>query len=244
MRSIGVCLAAFATILFTTSAALATASCSKARVVVDLRADPVKPQIQISTAERERLAEDVFPGALSSFSVNSVAHGAFTSPTAHETLYLLQAGGPDATSPVAQDAVFAVYSEHRLLHTFTTRHGNFIEATVPVADGVDRVVLRSDQYQMGTSTTGLTVVQFGTGVLQKEAAFSGARIDRCGDERYGGDVEALVLSACEGREPQSVLFSAERFQAACKDGKAPPASAFRAMEMDAHPSPDSAPGKP
>ncbi|MEO7199744.1 MAG: hypothetical protein ABIY56_05955 [Dokdonella sp.] len=244
MRLIGMSVVTIVSLLFATSAALATTACSQVKVVVDLRADPAKPAAQVSTEERQRLAEDVFPGAAGAFSVNSVAQGAFTGPGLRETLYLLQRGGPDASAPAAQDAVVALYAEQRLLHTFTTRLGNFIEATLPVAGDVDRVILRSDNFQMGTASTALAVLQFSGGALHEEATFPGARIDRCGDERFGGDVEALVLSACTGATPRSGLFSTARYQAQCEDGRAPQPSAFRVMKADSDQSSDAAWGKP
>ena len=208
------------------SATGAPVSCATPHLLVDLRVDAPKAPASISEARRERIGRDIFDG-YTEFSVNSVAHGAFTRAGADETVYLIQRNGPDATDPAGPRATLAVYADDRLEHAIATRFGNMIEATAEVGGtGVAALLLRADAYQMGSATTRLVLVDLAGGQLHERGRFERARVDACADARFGGTVEADVVRWCTstGGEP---AFEVARWRAQCVDAKAPGASAFK-----------------
>lgn len=202
--------------------------CANPVAIADLRVDPIRPDTRISAVERERLARDVLGSANADLVVNSVARGAFVAAGGEQTLYLLQKGGPDATTPGAQKSFIAVYEKDRLLHVFPNSAGNFIEATPLLAPSATRsVLLRADSYQMGVASARLVLVDLDKGRLEQKMDFGEVLSNRCDDVRFGGDVEVALITCCADRPTQAGRFMTTRYRAQCVDGKMPPAKAFR-----------------
>lgn len=91
--------------------------------------------------------------------------------------------------------------------------------------GNDALVVLAESYGMGQSSLRLAVVEVASTALVERAGFDAARVDACDDARFGGFVEAIRVSRCEG-EADPARWQAERLRAACVDGRAPPAAAF------------------
>lgn len=222
------CLIAMFAFALSSCATGAPAPCDSPRMLVDLREDAPKASISIADAQRQRIGRDVFDG-YTGFSVNSVAHGAFTRAGVDETLYLLQRDGPDATDPAGQQATLAIYAGDRLEHAIATTLGNFIQATPDLGGtGTAALLLRADAYQMGVATTRLVLVDAIGGQLHEHERFRQARVDACADERFGGTVEADVVHWCAspGGTP---AFEVDRWRATCVNAKAPATAAFERM---------------
>jgi hypothetical protein len=222
------CLIAMFAFVLSSCATGAPAPCESPRTLIDLREDAPKASISVADAERRRIGRDVFDG-YTGFSVNSVAHGAFTRAGVDETLYLIQRDGPDATDPAGRQATLAIYAGDRLEQAIGTTLGNVLEATPELGGtGTAALLLRADAYQMGTATANLVLVELAGGRLHERARFDRARVDACADERFGGTVEADVVRWCAspGGTP---AFEVDRWRAACVDAKAPATAAFERM---------------
>lgn len=225
-------LAALCALFLAAAAAAEPADAAGDAVLIDMRgADFLRPPT-LADAERRTIltaARSATNGEETT--INSVAHGAFTARGRDETVYLLQRGGPRAADPDApRDVTVVVSGEGRMQVPLPTDAGNFIQSMVDIDnDGIDELLLRNDAYQMGIATTRLSLVSLAQGRVTVIASFPEARVDRCGDERFGGDVEADVIrysSAPSGSKPE---FIADRYVARCEDGAAPRAEKFRPL---------------
>lgn len=226
------CLIAMFAFVLSSCATGAPASCDSPRTLVDLREDAPRVSISIADVERQRIGRDVFD-SYTGFSLNSVAHGAFTRAGADQTLYLVQRDGPDATDPAGQQATLAIYAGDRLEHAIATTLGNFIQATPDLGGtGTAALLLRVDAYQMGVATTRLVLADVIGGKLHEHERFEQARVDACAEARFGGTVEADVVHWCAspGGTP---AFEVDRWRANCVDAKAPATAAFERIPRTA-----------
>lgn len=213
-----------------TTDARAVEQCADPVVIVDMRERAAAADPDIDATQKARIAADAFTEG-AAFTINSVARGSFTGAGKDQTLYLAQQGGPDATSPQAQDAVIVIYEGARLVRKFPTTSGNFIEATKKLdPEAPDSLLVRADHYQMATASTRLTLLRLDGEKPQLQAVFDDALVNRCEDERFGGDVEAAAASHCPDGKAREGTFWMTRYEARCIDGKPPRAADFMPLK--------------
>ena len=212
------------------SAAADAAGARGDELLVDMREPVFLRPPELSDAERRKILAEASGANGDDTTINGVAHGAFTAPGRDESVYVLQRGGPQAADPSApQGVTLAVFAGGHLEARLDTDAGNFIEASPDVdRDGTQELLLRADSYQMGVASTRLSLVSLAQGRLSNVATFAEARVDRCGDTRFGGDVEAAVIRyhAAPGARPE---FATDRFTGRCIDGEPPAADKFRPL---------------
>jgi hypothetical protein len=207
-------------------AACAQESCVDPLLIADMREFSAATDASSLDANKPRIAEDLFDGN-SAFTVNTRVTGSFTSANMEQTLYVVQKDGPDATSPQAQTVTIAIYDADRLVERYSTAAGNFALGKVRLrTTDSDAVLLRADHYQMGTMTSQLSLVSFSDEKLNIVATFDEALVNRCEDERFGGDVEAVVINQCGASDHANTRFHVSRYTARCEDGRPPAAEKF------------------
>jgi len=168
-------------------------------------------------------------GADDTTSLNGIMHGAFTAQGRAETLYLVQRGGPQAADPMGPGGVeLAILRDGRLARRLPTDAGNKIAAAIETG-GIDELVLATESYQMGVATTRITLVSLAGERVDVLASIAEARVDRCGDARFGGDVEASVIRIRHVAGHAQPEIATQRYKAACEDGQAPRVEKFRAL---------------
>jgi len=215
------------TILIASCAAFAAgpSAANAAQLLVDMREPFFLRPPDLSEPELQRVLVAAAKGGEET-TINGAVSGAFTAPGRKETLYVLQRGGPRAADPDTPAGVtLAVFNDGRLEARLTTDAGNFVQSTPDIdGDGVNEVLLRADNYQMGVATTRLSLVRVGHDHLTTIASFDEARVDRCGDARFGGDVEAEVIRYEPAAKPSFVV---ENYEGHCVDGEPPSADKFQ-----------------
>ena len=196
-------------------------------VELDLRDTLSRTAPEASAAEMRTLRDEI--GADDTTSVNGILRGAFTAPGRDETLYLVQRGGPQAADPLGPQGVeFAIFRDGRLARRLATDAGNTIESAIETG-GIDELVLATQSYQMGVAVTRITLVSLAGERVEVLASFPEARVDRCGDARFGGDVEASVIRIRHVAGHAQPEVATQRYKAACEDGQAPRAEKFRVV---------------
>lgn len=204
--------------------------CSDSIELFDLRTDTPLQAPVVDMQDRQRLAQDIFGAPGKNITVNSMVRGEFTQTGAAQTAYLVQAEGPDATTPNAQVATLAIYEDGKLVGISQSVSGNFIYRVVKSGGAATKsLLLRADQYQMATATTGISWYRFDGNAWKLIHAFDEARIDRCEDERFGGDVEAIVVGLCPLKAAGQPDFQVTRYSAMCRKGKQPLPADFSPM---------------
>jgi hypothetical protein len=205
-------------------------SCIGATTLLDLRIDNPMSIPALDDADRERLSRDLFGAPGRNFTVNSIARGAFTRAGAMQTAYLVQAEGPDATSPTPQVATLALYEGDKLLEKSVPTFGNFIHAVVkPDESGAQSLLLRDEHYQMATSTIRIGLFTHAERSWKPVRTFDQARVDRCEDEHFGGNVEAIVVEQCPTAAEGQYKFNVSRYHARCRDQQQPLLDGFSLM---------------
>jgi len=209
-----------------------SAGANDGALLVDMREQIFPRPPVLSDAERRKILAGAVDDAATS--INSVARGAFTASGRDEIVYLLQRGGPQASDPAApQGVTLAVFRDDRLQARMDTDAGNFIQSSVDIdGDGIGELLLRADSYQMGIATTRLSLVSLAQGRVTVIASFPEARVDRCGDERFGGDVEAVVIRYRRASAAAKPDFAIDRYEGRCEHGEPPRADKFRPLAAD------------
>lgn len=221
---------AFALAIVLATDARAAEPCADPVVIADMRTQTLLVQPSVDAVQKTRIATDVFEGR-TTFTINSVAHGSFTAVGRDQMLYLAQQGAPDATSAQAQDAVIVIYEGAHLVRKLPTTAGNFVEAAKKIDSAApDSLLVRADHYQMATASTRLTLLRLDGEKPQVQAVFDDVLVDRCEDERFGGDVEAAVASHCADGKTREGMFWITRYEARCVDGKPPRAADFAPLK--------------
>ena len=193
-------------------------------LVVDMRESSPRAPPPLADDEKRKLFAEI--GAGEGTTVNGVVRGAFTAPGRDETVYIVQHGGPRAADPAAPEGVeLLIFRDGHLIQRLDTDAGNAVEAVLRTR-GVDELLLRTDTYQMGIATTRLDLVSLAGARVSVLASIPEARIDRCDDARFGGDVEALVIRIRHPDPRSKPEVETERFSAACEDGQAPRSEKF------------------
>lgn len=217
----------FAFLVASTSGFAAT--CASPVTILDLREDSLSAYDDAPAAARDRVVRDVFGEANEGARVGKGVTGAFTQPGRTQTVHLVQRDPAVAADPRQPEAILAVYDGERLAAKLPTSLGSTIQSVVKGGPSkVDTLVLRVDFYNMGQGSSSFAAVDLDGGALHERRRFDAALEDACGDERFGGFVEATVISACTAGEAPPA-WSTTRWKGRCVDGKAPAAKAFEAI---------------
>ncbi len=206
---------------------LCATACVDAEVVIDMRVAPVFAEAVLSATLRGTLVQAAFGSLDTEVAVGAGVDGAFTAAGARETAFLVQAIDPAATPVDPIRAALVIVAGGKPVRVFETGLGQRLGGALPGlgTGGNDALVVLAESYGMGQSSLRLAVVEVASTALVERAGFDAARVAACDDARFGGFVEAIRVSRCEG-EADPARWQAERLRAACVDGRAPPAAAF------------------
>jgi hypothetical protein len=212
------------------SPARAAPACADAETMIDTRDDIAVKSPDVQADARAGIVREAFGDAKVDVVISAAVAGAFTAPGARETAHLVQRVDPTA-SPVAPiDAVLVVLAEGKPMRRIGTALGQRVDGVLRGIGkaGTDALLLRAEAYNMGQSSARLVLVEVVGDTLVERATFDEARTDACDDARFGGFVEAIRVYRC-GVTQAPQAWTIERLRAACVDGKAPPANAFKAL---------------
>lgn len=221
-------LASLALLLAATPDAWASPGCADARTMVDTREEAPPTEAGLDAEVRASILREAFGDANVDASISAGAAGAFTAAGAREMAYVAQRVNPAASPVDPVDAVLVVTAGgkpvRRIVTTLGQRPGGVLRGVGKA--GTDALLLRTDAYTMGQSSSRLVLVDLVGDQLVERARFDEARTEACDDARFGGFVEAIRVTRC-GATQQPSEWQVERLRAECVDAKPPPAVAFK-----------------
>lgn len=214
----------------TTSCAWATPECADATTVIDTRAQAPFKDARLDAGARATILREAYGEANVEATISAGEAGSFTLAGARETAYLVQRVNPAASPVDPIDAVLVVTADGKPPRRIATALGQRTDGVVRGVGkaGTDALLLRSDAYNMGQSSSRLVLVELVEDRLVERAHFDEARIETCDDARFGGFVEAITVTRCAPLQPPPE-WRVERLRAACVDAAPPPASAFKPL---------------
>lgn len=193
------------------------------RMLADFRVSPAPLDELGDGPETQRLLRQAF-GAARPPLLGSVT-GAFTSPTARETLLLVRAGGPRAAAqpPFGQrgtELLRYVDGELSARHALAPQAGNAIVAAPdPDGDGMQILLMRNDDMNMGMLTASLILLRLTLEQAVVLQVFKGVREDGCGGPPSAQKVSASIVYWQGEPKPgdDASAYVLQRFVADCPE---------------------------